>query len=280
MLGFWRRGQGLFLDNHADTATPVGEVVRGAVHALPEREPVYSAFKLALAGHRNIPVTDSKGEKFRGIANSRTLLDFLGGGGLHEVFLSRKRALDVPVSRVMGTGHRAIKRGDSLGETLRVFKETGEEVLPLVTRGRFDGMVKESDIVHHISGPTGVSVWEVMTNKPLVVRVNQPIADVASMLVKGGYSRLPVIRDIFLTGIVTPFDIISYLNRQKKLSGLRQDRNGIGKAMNKFVVTVRPHADIGEAVEKMKSRQVCMLPVVDEYMLLGVLTQRDILDAM
>jgi CBS domain-containing protein len=280
MLGFWRRGQGLFLENHADTATPVGEVVRGAVHALSEREPVYSAFKLVLAGHRNIPVTDSRGEKFKGIVNSRTLLDFLGGGGLHEVFLSRKRALDVPVSRIMETGHREVKRGDNLEGALSVFKETGEEALPLVNRGRFDGMVKESDIVHHISGPTGVGVWEVMTSKPLVVRVSHPVADVASMLVKGGYRRLPVIRDFFLTGIVTPFDIINYLNRNKKLSGLRQDRNGIGAAMNKHVVTIGSHADIAEAVERMRSRQVCMLPVVDEYVLLGVLTQRDILEAM
>jgi acetoin utilization protein AcuB len=280
MFGFLKRGSGLFLENHADSEGPVGEVVMGAVHAIPESEPVYTALKLCLAGHRNILVTDREGESCLGMINSRALLDFLGGGSLYQVYVSRKRALDVPVSRIMQTGFREVKRTESICNVLAAFKETGAEALPLVSQGRLDGMVTERDVVSHISRPTGVSVWEVMTGKPMAVRVNQPVSEVAQMLVRGGYRRLPVIRDFFLTGIVTPLDIIRYLNGGKNLSGLRTDRNEVSKAMNGSVVTVGPHSDVSEAVRIMREKNVCMLPVVDVYQLLGVLTQRDILDAM
>ena len=279
MFGFLMRGQGLLLEKHSDMEARVGDSVRGTVHAIPESEPVYTALKLCLEGHRNIPVTDRRGEAFRGMVSSRSLLDFLGGGSLHQAYVAGK-GLDIPVARIMRTGFREIDRSTSLGQALGVFKETGEEMHPLVSRGRIDGMVTEGDIVSQISGATGVGVWEVMTRKPVVARTEHPVCDVAGMLVRGGYRRLPVVRDSFLTGIVTPLDIIAYLNRNRNLGGLRRDRSELEKAMNKAVSTVEPHADVCEAVGTMREKGVAMLPVVDEYQVLGVLTQRDILEVM
>jgi CBS domain-containing protein len=279
MFGFLRRGQGLLLENHADPEARVGDVVRGTVHAIPESEPVYTALKLCLEGHRNIPVTDREGEVFRGVVSSRNLLDFLGGGSLHQACVSGK-GLDIPVARIMQTGFREMERATGLGQALDIFRGTGEDVHPLVSRGRLDGMVTEGDMISQISGSTGVSVWEVMTRKPVVARVEHPVCDVAGMIVRGGYRRLPVVRDVFLTGIVTPVDIIAYLNRNRNLGGLRRDRSELEKAMNKAVSTVEPHADVCEAVRSMREKGMAMLPVVDEYQVLGVLTQRDILEAM
>jgi CBS domain-containing protein len=279
MFGFLRRGQGLLLEKHSDLEGPVGDAVRGTVHAIPESETVFTALKLCLGGHRNIPVTDKRGEAFRGMVDSRTLLDFLGGGSLYRLF-SAGGKLDVPVSEIMRTGFMEIERKQGLGQVLEMFREAGGEAYPLVNRGRLEGLVTEGDVVGQISGRTGVSVWEVMTRKPVVARVGHPVCEVAGMLVRGGYRRLPVVRDTFLTGIVTPLDIIAYLNRNRGLTGLRRDRSELGKAMNRSVTTAGPHDDVGEAVSVMRARRLAMLPVVDEYQVLGVLTQRDILEAM
>jgi len=280
MLGFFRRGQGLFLDNHADTNTPVGEIVRGTSHAIPENEPVSTAIRFCLDGKRNIPVTDRKGERFLGIVNSRNILDFMGGGSLHEICVTSKDSLKTPVSRIMESGHREINRTDDIGDVLSVFKETGEETLPLVSGDRLDGMVSECDIIRQLSGKTGVVVSEVMIAKPIVTRTSHPLSEVAGMLVRGGYRRLPVVRDVFLTGIVTPFDILNYLNRNGNLGNLRRNRCEIEKVMNKSVFTLSPYADIMEAVHIMAGKGVAMLPVVEDYQIMGVLTQRDILEAM
>ena len=119
-----------------------------------------------------------------------------------------------------------------------------------------------------------------MTTKPVVARVGHPVSEVARMLCRGGYRRLPVVRDSFIAGTVTPRDIISYLRGDKRMDALKKDRNEIEKAMNRFVTDIRPEADIFEAVQLMKRKGISMLPVVDSYQLVGILAQRDILDAM
>ena len=280
MFGFLKRGSGLFLENHADSEWPVGDIVRGSVHAMPESGHVSAALSLCLAGNRNIMVTDRSGERFVGMVTSRNLLDFLGGGSLHQLYVTGKCSLDVPVSRIMQTGFMEVSRGESVGKALGIIRESRTEALPLVEKGKLSGMVTESDFVNQISRRSGVSVWEVMTRKPFAVRTSHPVSEVAEMLVKGGYRRLPVVRDTFLTGIVTPVDIIRYLNGNRNLMGLRRERCEIEKAMNKSVAMVGPHSDIADAVAMMREKRVCMLPVVDEYQLLGVISQRDILEAM
>jgi CBS domain-containing protein len=279
MVGFLKRSRGLFLNNHINPLVPIGEAVRGTVHAIPENEPVYTAFKLCLSGQRNTPVTDKSGNEFRGIVSSRTLLDFLGAGNLYQEYVTEK-GLKVPVKRLMRTGVECLERGSTIQRALDLFKESEQEVLPLKARGGLDGLVSEADIVSLITGPTGVSVREVMTRKPAVARVDHPVCDVASMLVRGGYKRLPVVREIFLSGIVTPLDIISYLNRYKKLSALKRDRSEIERVMNKTVVTVSPEADVYQAIKTMMERKLSMLPVVEDLQVLGVLSQKDILEAM
>jgi CBS domain-containing protein len=280
MFGFLKRGHGLFLENHSDTETPVGEVVRGTSHAIPEGETVSTALRLCLEGYRNIAVSDKDGKIFKGMVTSRSLLDFLGGGSLHQEFVARKEGLKTPVSRIMEKGVIQLDRNAGIGEALETFKRTGEDALPLVSKGRLDGVVTEGDVVRQLAGETGVRVWEVMTSKPVVAKINHPVSEVAGMLVRGGFRRLPVVRDDFLTGIVGASDILRYLNGNKKLRGLRKDRNEIQNAMNKVVESIGPGADVHEAARAMCEKGVCMLPVVDEYQILGVLTHRDILDAM
>ena len=58
-----------------------------------------------------------------------------------------------------------------------------------------------------------------MRKKPFFVREDYPIFDVAKIMVRGPYRRLPVVKDGILTGIVTPYDILKYLNARAKLRG-------------------------------------------------------------
>lgn len=279
-MGIFRRGNGLFLDNHADAGMPAGEAVRGASHAISENDVVYNALRLCLEGHSCIPVTDRTGKEFRGLVTSRNLLDLLGGGDLNQMFVSRKDGMKTPVSKVMETDIIEMGRACTLGEALSVFKRTGEEVIPLVEKGRLDGVIRESDIVRHIAGSTGVKVWELMTSKPVVARTIHPVSEVAGMIARGGYRRLPVVRDGFLTGIVGASDILRYLKKNGSMLSLKRDRGEIQNAMNKLVQSVPPGADVFDAARIMSEKGVCILPVVDHYQLIGVLTHRDIIDSM
>lgn len=280
MVRFFRRGHGLFLDRHTDVDGPVDEIPRGQVHALSGEERVSAAYRLCLAGHRNIPVTDETGTQFLGMLTSRTLLDYLGGGSMHQKYRARKHALKARSRGFIETGHFKLERKRSVRNALHAMKRTGEEAIPLMEKGKLNGMLTELDMVSLLAGKTGVRAREIMTSKPVVVRNRHPVCDVARMLVKGGYSRLPVVRDSFLVGIVTPHDIISYLNESKKMSSLKRDRTEAEKAMNASVVSIGPEEDVFAAARVMREKGVSMLPVVDHYQLIGVLTARDIVDAM
>ena len=136
-------------------------------------------------------------------------------------------------------------------------------------------------MVNIITRPTGMSVSQVMSGKPFTVTEDQTIFDVAKMLCRGPYRRLPVVNKSVVTGVVTPYDILSYLNRNESLNSLRLQVSPIKSIMNKGVSHVSPEADVHEAVKAMKVKKVSGLPVVNEDMdILGMLTKKDIIRIM
>jgi CBS domain-containing protein len=282
MLGFFDRNKpnGLFLSKHAHPLVSVGGSVSGRVRAIPGGEPVSTALRLCLSGHRNIPVTDGSGDKCLGIVTSRAVLDLLGGGELYDRHFARGMDMELPASSIAKSWGNGVDRNQTLKQALDAMKSAGAEVMPLYSGIRFDGLLRESDFVFQIRRPTGVKVREVMTPKPSAASSSSAISDAAAMLVRGAYTRLPVVRDGFLAGIVTPHDVLRYLHSAGKTGGLRNDRTELSMAMNKAVVSVGPEADVAEAVGLMREKSLGMLPVAMDYRLIGVITQRDILEAM
>jgi CBS domain-containing protein len=84
-----------------------------------------------------------------------------------------------------------------------------------------------------------------------------------------------------VTGIITPYDILSHLNRNEALNMLAFESGPIKGIMNKDVAYVSPGADVYDAVRVMKVKKVSGLPVVDEDAeLVGMVSKRDIIEAM
>jgi CBS domain-containing protein len=285
MFGFLKKGQGLFLGNHIHPLIPIKDAVRGSVRAISDDESVGTALGLCLEGQSQIPVTDKKGRQFQGMIDSKTLLNFMGAGDIyHSLSKNRlergKGAFNVMASKIMNRGYIHVDRNDTMSQVLSAFKNSGREALPVVSGVGFDGIVRESDIIRNLNQHTGVSVHELMTRKPSVARTDGSIFDVSRMLARGGYSRLPVVRDGFLVGMVSSVDILRYLHKNKRLTGLRRERNALEIAMNKRVYSIHPGSDVLKAALLMMEKNVSILPVVEDYRLVGVVTQRDILEAM
>jgi CBS domain-containing protein len=100
------------------------------------------------------------------------------------------------------------------------------------------------------------------------------------LLAVGPYRKLPVVTDGFLVGIVTPFDVMKHLNESKQLSSVRTNSTRISEVMNRNVTTIGPDADVAEAVALMRRKNISGLPVTEEDNLVGIITERDIIDAM
>ena len=140
-----------------------------------------------------------------------------------------------------------------------------------------------------------VLVRDVMTKDVMVVTKYANITKVANLLSGKNISGLPVVdNDKKVLGIVTQADILSMLgvgrehtfkDLLKYMLGERlpQSKMGdiVGDIMTTGAITIKPDANIADAVRVMDEKKIRRLIVTDESrVLLGIITRADILKAV
>lgn len=112
------------------------------------------------------------------------------------------------------------------------------------------------------------TVADVMTPAPIVVEVPGSRADAINTMVRNGLTGLPVIRasDGKLVGIVSRRDIFRNF-----------DEDQLSLIMKKNCITIGPDAPIEEAARIFSTLRIHRLPVVEDGMLIGIITPTDLL---
>lgn len=138
-------------------------------------------------------------------------------------------------------------------------------------------------------------VQDVMTKDTITVTKYEPIMHVADILSGRNISGLPVVdKEKKVLGIITQADILSMIgvgrehtfkDLLKVMLGekLPEQRRGdiVGDVMTVNVITIKPDANIAEAVRTMDDKKIRRLLVVDDKKtLLGIITRADILKAV
>lgn len=119
-------------------------------------------------------------------------------------------------------------------------------------------------------------VRECMTHNPVTVRPeSDPMA--ANMILKyRGFRHLPVLdSDGKLVGIVDRTDLEQFLAKAGPPSVLKRQHR-VEQVMTREVVTVTPDCPIEEAASEMVKHKIGSLPVVEEGVLVGIITETDI----
>ncbi len=149
----------------------------------------------------------------------------------------------------------------------------------------------------HIKSSIGLEmrVQDVMTKGVISITKYEPIMQVADILTEKNISGLPVVdKDRRVLGIITQADILSMIgvSREhtfkdllKHMLGeplpLRKMGDTVGDIMTSPALTIKPDANIAEAVKIMDERKIRRLTVVDEKgVLIGIVTRADILKAV
>ncbi len=223
-------------------------------------------------GFRRLPVTDNQG-RLTGIVSETDVLNALGAGPKRHAL---RKGLETPVKSIMVSPPWYVPRTHTIKRALSDLRACGAGVLPVVDEQRPMGIISEYDFAVSVRSRTGLAVGAVMTGKPLVVKEEYPVREVARMLVIGPYRKLPVVQSGMLSGIVTPHDILSHLYRNRKLGRLAKDSSPVRDAMNRRVSVVHPLDDIFVAASRMRTREIGGLPVVDELDMVGIITKNDI----
>jgi CBS domain-containing protein len=149
----------------------------------------------------------------------------------------------------------------------------------------------------HIGSKMGVEmlVRDVMTKNVLSISKYESIMNVANVLTEKNISGLPVVdKEKKVLGIVTQADILSMVgvSREHTFKDLLRYMLGerlpekkmgdlAGDIMTSPALTIRPDANIAEAVKIMDERRIRRLTVTDaQNNLIGILTRADILKAV
>ena len=214
-----------------------------------------------LKKYRRIPVVDRQG-KIQGIL---TATDFLRA---KRKKMKRGKQLSGTAKGIMTREVIGIKPTATLKEALEVFKNAGRGGYPLIEKQKPVGILTEFDLIKHLKGYTGISVSQVMTPRVLVLNSKWPINAALDAIALGAFRRLPVVEKGILVGILAPRDL------------LEKEGETVDEIMTSRLVTIEPDADLGEAIELMKRKRRGALPVVRHDRLEGIITERDVVEAM
>ncbi len=149
----------------------------------------------------------------------------------------------------------------------------------------------------HLRSTIGLEmlVCDVMTKNVLSITKYESIMEVANVLTEKNISGLPVVdKEHKVIGIITQADILSMVgvSREHTFKDLLKYMLGerlperrigdlVGDIMTSPALTIKPDANIAEAVKIMDEKRIRRLTVVDENnLLIGILTRADILKAV
>lgn len=149
----------------------------------------------------------------------------------------------------------------------------------------------------HIKSNIGFDmlVQDVMTQNVLSITKFESIMQVADILTEKNISGLPVVdKDNRVLGIITQADILSMVGVRREHTfkdllkhmlgeSLPERRMGdhVGDIMTSPALTIKPDANVAEAVRIMEEKRIRRLTVADDKnKLIGIITRADILKAV
>ena len=250
---------------------------------------------------RRLPITDPGSGKLLGIVTVMDILDFFGGGKKFNIIEKKYEdnflaAINEPIKEIMTRDLITLSNKASIGETIETMLDNQLGAIPLVDGdGKLAGIVTERDIALSLAGMAGKeTVQDFMSPKVFTTTPGTPLEGACKIMVRNGLRRIPIVggeADISkaakkLLGILTSTDVIRFLNAKELFDNLNSNlatdvlKTVISDIMVKDPVTVEPTMTIGELCELFSEKNIGGVPVVKNDKVLGIITERDILNAV
>ena len=251
---------------------------------------------------RRLPITDPGSGKLLGIVTVMDILDFFGGGKKFNIIEKKYQdnflaEINEPVKEIMTRDIITLSNKASIAETIETMLSNQLGAIPLVDAdGKLAGIVTERDIALSLAGVAGKdTVQDFMSPKVFTTTPGTPLEGACKIMVRNGLRRIPIVggeADISnaakkLLGILTSTDVIRFLNAKELFDNLNSnlatdvlEQTKISDIMAKEPITVEPTMTIGELCEVFADKNIGGVPVVKDDNVLGIITERDILNAV
>ena len=121
------------------------------------------------------------------------------------------------------------------------------------------------------------TVGEVMTRHVITMSPHHSFSDAITLMAKHSFRHFLVLdKANRLVGVVSDRDILRRLSRTTNFHD-----TSVSQFMSRDLITVTPDTKLSHAVEKMLSKRINCLPVIDDTKnLCGIITSTDLLQAL
>lgn len=239
---------------------------------------------------RRVPITDAGTGRLEGLITSVDIIDFLGGGKRNLLVVNRFKgnllaAINEEVRQIMDTDITYIYDQADFKEAVTTMLKKRVGGLPIVNNEmQVVAIFTERNAVELMAGlVTNKTVDEYMTKNVTMVTTDATIGQAAKIMVQNRFRRLPVVKDGIFAGIVTASDIVHYLGRGDAFSKLTTGNihealdQPVGSIISKELIWTSPGTDMGKAMEIMLEKKIGSLPILEEGILRGIITESDFL---
>jgi CBS domain-containing protein len=285
------RGEGnLSLRVHAKKHE--GEILNVAktdVVTMAPTTPILDAVQMMTKeGFRRIPITDPGTKELRGIITATDIIDYLGGGKKFEMVRRRFaanifKAINEPIRIIMTKKVVSISNTAKISAAIELMTSTDLGGVPVIDEHQHvRAIITERDIaVLFADMLSGVTVAQLMTKKVVTALPKTTIFEAEQSMITRGFRRLPIVSEGKLTGIITSMDVIRFFGSGEAFKQLQS--GAITQVLNtpalniasRDVSTIEPTADIGQAAEIMRQKNLGAIPVIKQEKLTGIITERD-----
>jgi len=254
----------------------VGDVMRGDFVVIDADEPLIKAASLFSETDADVIIVLSGG-KVLGVLTERSLLR-----PRVNLAQTKCRTFAVPSPR--------ITPDDPVTRAARLLMENNLKAAPVVNEnGEPVGLVSVMDLVTAVPHVfSRLKVKDVMTSEPITVDANDSIGRAIALMRDEGISRLPVVQDGRLVGILTLHDVIVKVLGPRvratfgEIAGekIYTLGNRVYELMHSPVITARSDEPLIEAVKRMAHHDISCLVVVDGHRVVGILSRTDVLEPL
>ncbi len=232
------------------------------------------------------------------ISKALSLLDETDGvvvmdGEKYEGIITKKdivRAKIPPEAKVKRFARHAprISPSTPINEIARLMLESDIYHLPVFDDGKIVGMVRDDDILRYIVeqeiGEQPISNY--MSSSPLFVSPNDNIGKVIKIFREENISRLPVVKDGEIVGIITVGDVLDrVLHPEEKpeygefiAEKKRYLKIPVKGIMTEEPVIMSPDAKVKDVIEEMLENGFGGMIIGEGKKLVGIVTKKDLLE--
>jgi len=128
----------------------------------------------------------------------------------------------------------------------------------------------------HLSMVESFTVGYAMRGPPVTASASETIVSIAEKMITSDIGAVVIVEDSLPVGLITERDIIESILKWYNKPSERSARD----IMSSPMITVERDATIREALELMKEKGVRRLGVTENGRLIGIVTERRLLDVM